>query len=120
MNPEFNTDYNLDFREFLSKFDFANGILIDPPYSPHQIKQCYDGWGLKLSQEDSRGFYQHVWDHIIRIQPDFVIQFGWHTNGRKGYYGIHEILINTHGGNHYDTLVSVHTRMNEQLGDDFV
>ena len=122
LNPEYNTDCKMDFREFMKIFEPGeiHGILLDPPYSPRQIKEHYDGMGMKMSQEDSHGFYQLAWKEILRFQPDYVIQFGWHTNGRKEYYKVVEILIVTHGGNHYDTLVSVHKKLNESLGDDFV
>ena len=122
LNPKFNTDYHLDFREFMQEFEpgSINGILLDPPYSPRQIKEHYDGMGLKMSQEDSHGFYQKAWHEIIRIQPEYVIQFGWMSNGRKEYYKVIEILLVSHGGNHYDTIVSVHKKLNESLGDDFV
>ena len=42
------------------------------------------------------------------------------SNGRKEYYKVIEILLVSHGGNHYDTIVSVHKKLNESLGDDFV
>ena len=116
LNPKYETDYNLDFRKFLSEIGLQNkieGILLDPPYSPRQIKEHYDGMGLKMSQEDSHGFYQLAWNEILRIQPEFVIQFGWMSNGRKDYYKVVEILLVSHGGNHYDTIVSVHKKLNE-------
>lgn len=31
----------------------ADLVLIDPPYSPRQIKECYDAIGLKMQQDDA-------------------------------------------------------------------
>src|SRR5712664_3233650 len=31
----------------------ADLILIDPPYSPRQVKECYDGIGRRMEQEDA-------------------------------------------------------------------
>ncbi len=122
LNPRFKTDFHMDFRVFLGCFEPRKvyGILLDPPYSPRQIKEHYDGMGLKMNQEDSYGFYHLAWNEIIKLQPKYVIQFGWMSNGRKDYYKVVEILLVSHGGNHYDTIVSVHKKLNESLGDDFV
>jgi len=121
LNPAYKTDFNLDFRKFLSKYhnEIIKGILLDPPYSPRQIKEHYVNAGFKLTYDDSHGLYQHAWELIIQIKPEYVIQFGWHSNGRKEYYKVIEILLVTHGGNHYDTIVSVHKRLNQSLEDTY-
>lgn len=108
LNPKFNTDYNLDFMDFFKLFNpgTINVILLDPPYSPTQIKQCYDGIGIKGSKIQG-GFYSRSWEEILRLQPELVIQFGWHTNGRKKYYDLVDFLDVPHGSQHNDTLVSV-------------
>lgn len=47
LNPERPTTYHMDALEFLKTFDdnSVDGVLYDPPYSPRQVKECYDGIG---------------------------------------------------------------------------
>jgi hypothetical protein len=112
LNPEFDTDYHLDFEIFLQKINIADIILIDPPFSPRQITECYRGFGLKATQKDTQGFYSRCWEQILRISPKLVIQFGWHSNGRKKNYDLIELLIVNHGSQHNDTLVTVWRKKN--------
>ena len=43
LDPQYNTDYNLDALDFLKLFyDISvDMVLYDPPYSPRQISECY-------------------------------------------------------------------------------
>jgi hypothetical protein len=110
LNPNTTARSHVDFRVFLSEFapNVLEGLLFDPPYSVRQIKECYDSFGLKMAMEESqKGFYHYLWKEAIRLKPQYIIQCGWHTNGRKEYYNIVEILMVVHGGSRYDTLVSV-------------
>ena len=42
LNPEYNTDYNLDALDFLKLFTTSSidGVLYDPPYSPRQVSEA--------------------------------------------------------------------------------
>ena len=53
LNPVYDTNYHLDALDFLKMFEdnSIDGVLYDPPYSPRQIKECYDNVGLKTSQK---------------------------------------------------------------------
>ena len=44
LNPKFDTDYHMDALDFLKSIDtaYADVVLYDPPYSPRQVKECYD------------------------------------------------------------------------------
>ena len=44
LNPKCSAAYHMDALEFLKLFDndSADGILYDPPYSPRQVRECYD------------------------------------------------------------------------------
>jgi hypothetical protein len=114
-----NATDHMDFRIFLNGFVGLKikGVILDPPYSPYQIKKHYDDFGLHFAQEDSRGFYSHTWDWVIKLRPDIVIQCGWTTVGRSDYYDVTELMVVCHSGNHHDTLVSVHRRSNFSLTD---
>lgn len=106
LNPKFSTHFNLDFIDYLKLFNKCYGMFIDPPYSPTQIKLCYDDIGLPGSRIEG-GFYSRTWKEALRIKPAIILQFGWNTNGQKKYYDMVELLIVNHGSMHNDTLVSV-------------
>ena len=92
-----------------------DGVLFDPPYSPRQVKECYDSIGLALSQKDTQQtFWAACKDEIARItKPDGkVICFGWNSQGigRSRGFVLQEVLLVPHGGNKNDTIVTVETK----------
>ena len=91
-----------------------DGVLFDPPYSPRQLKECYDNLGLVL--HDTKSSVWKSWkDEIARvIKPQGIcLSFGWSTNGlgRGRGFEIIEILLVAHGGNHNDTIVVVEKKL---------
>jgi hypothetical protein len=63
-------------------YDGRDGVLFDPPYSPRQLKECYDNLGLVL--HDTKSSVWKSWkDEIARvIKPNgLCLSFGWSTNG---------------------------------------
>ncbi|MED4579064.1 hypothetical protein P9480_09910 [Bacillus atrophaeus] len=54
LNPIYDTDYHMDALDFLKMFDdnSVDGVLFDPPYSPRQIKECYESVGLTTQGEN--------------------------------------------------------------------
>ena len=110
--------YKEDCLEYLSKYknESANVVLFDPPFSPRQLKECYDSLGMVL--HDTKSSVWASWkDEIARvIKPNGIcISFGWSSNGLGKCRGfkIIEILLIAHGGNHNDTIVVVEKK-NEQ------
>lgn len=111
-------DFKIDALDFLIPMgnSSVDGVLFDPPYSPRQLKECYDNRGEALHDTTSR-----VWrrwkDEIARvIKPGGkCISFGWSTNGLgKGRgFEIERILLVAHGNNHNDTLVTVERKVLE-------
>ena len=87
LNPKFNTNYNLEFKDFAyemkeleHKFDL---ILFDPPYSLRQLKDQYDGIGkeLKLWQTHNMwGEGKDVLADLVKV-GGYVISLGWTTAG---------------------------------------
>lgn len=70
LNPKFDTDYHLDAVEFLQLFEdeSVDGVLYDPPYSPRQIKECYEGAGQKCTTETTQAaFWSKQKSEIGRI-----------------------------------------------------
>ena len=127
---EFTNDLNQNnpATHHLDAFDFLkiypgplNGCLFDPPYSPRQIKECYESIGLKMTQKD--GQRSHSWSsekNIIKttIKPGgIVICCDWNSMGmgkNRGFEFI-EILLVSHGAGHNDTIVTVEKRINNNL-----
>ena len=57
LNRETDAEYHVDILDFLlmlkAKDVIADLVLFDPPYSPRQIKECYDSIGRKMGQLDA-------------------------------------------------------------------
>ena len=116
LNPKAPTDYHLLALDFFKGFSpgSVHGVLFDPPYSVRQIKECYEKYGLEVTQETTRSdWWTKHKKEIARISPEYVISFGWNSNGvgKKLGYQIEEILLVAHGGNHNDTIVVVEKRL---------
>ncbi|KQN96959.1 hypothetical protein [Paenibacillus sp. Leaf72] len=115
LNSEYDTNFHLDALEFLKLFDdnSVDGVLFDPPYSARQIKECYQGIGLKIKGKETTqsSFWSKLKIEIARIVKPRgkVICFGWNTQGigiTRGFE-MKKILMIAHGGNHNDTLCTI-------------
>ena len=120
LNPKFDTNYHLYALDFLKQINdnCADIVLYDPPYSPRQIKECYDGIGVTVTADDTKASWRakHL-DEIKRVlKPNGIcISFGWNTNGvgKKRGFEIIEILIVPHGGSKNDTLCTVERKVGD-------
>ncbi len=97
-----------------------DGGLFDPPYSLRQVKECYDGLGLKVSQTLTQcgHFSLHMTKLTRVIRPGGkLISFGWNSNGAGAKRGFRKdrILLVAHGGGHNDTIVTVETKIVNKL-----
>ncbi len=119
LNPDIDSDYNMEAVEFLQQFDeneIDGGVLFDPPYSPRQIKECYDSVGLDVTKETTQSsFWSKVKDEIDRVcsTDATVITCGWNSGGigkTRGFKKKHILLV-SHGGWHNDTIVTVETQI---------
>ena len=111
LNPNFNTDYNLEALDFLKMFEdnSIDCVLFDPPYSLRQVKECYNSIGIdNMTQHQSKHFYSDLKNEISRIikPKGLVLSFGWNTVGMGKVRGfkLEEIVLVCHGGNHNDTI----------------
>lgn len=114
LNPEACTEYHMDAVDFVKMLAdggvVADLLLLDPPYSPRQTKECYDSIGIKMKTEDAWGgeIKSRLHAHIDRmlLPGGWVLRFGWNTNGmgKKHGYTLEEILLVAHGGDHNDTI----------------
>ena len=109
LNPRTKADHHLDALEFLRRYegDYFDMVLFDPPYSPRQLKECYDDIGQSL--HDTKISVWSNWkNEVSRItEPGgIVLSFGWNTGGmgKSRGFEIVEILLVCHGSQHNDTI----------------
>lgn len=129
LNPETAAGAHMDSADFLESLASggvqADLVLFDPPYSPRQIKECYDGIGLKMQTEDA--WRTNGWTRErkaiagIVISGGFVISFGWHSNGMGRYAGFEpvEYLTVCHGWGHNDTICTVERKVESKQSQLF-
>lgn len=123
LNPSFDTDYHMDALDFmkLMQDNSADVVLYDPPYSLRQVKECYEGVGIKVTAEHTKSTWRarHL-DEIQRIlHPGGIcLCFGWNTNGvgKTRGFTMCEILIVAHGGSKNDTICTAEIKEPEVSG----
>jgi len=114
-NPELDTDYTEKAEAFFERFDDGEvdgGVLFDPPYSPRQVKEMYEGVGLEVHMDDVQStFYSRKREMIANICAvgATVVSFGWNSVGIGKTRGFdkREVLMVCHGGAHNDTICTV-------------
>jgi len=114
-NPDLETDYTEKAEEFLSRFndgEVDGGVIFDPPYSPRQVKEMYEGIGIEVEMDDVQStFYSRKRKEIARICDigATVLSFGWNSVGIGKTRGFEkrEVLMVCHGGAHNDTICTV-------------
>ena len=78
LNPDTRAVWHKEALDFLKMFDSVVGVLFDPPYSPRQIKESYEGVGVKVTKQHTQSsFYSKVKDQIALLPSKYVISFGW-------------------------------------------
>lgn len=111
----------MDAAEFLRMLK-AKGItadvgLFDPPYSPRQVQECYQGIGKVVTIEDTqmveiRREARNLLAELI--EPNgYVVSFGWNSAGigiGRGFEQV-ELLLVCHGGWHNDTICTVERKI---------
>lgn len=114
LNPETLAEFHLDAEDFLremarrgNSFDLA---LMDPPYSPRQISECYKAAGRTVGMVETQNavLYKRVRDALVGVlRPGaIVLSFGWNSAGMgKGRgFEIMELMLCCHGSAHNDTI----------------
>ena len=127
LNPHTTADYHMDVLDFLKmlcqKNVVADAAVFDPPYSPRQIKELYNGIGLPMGPREALRTSQwreerDLIHQLVRI-GGIYISFGWNSAGMgKGRgWRLEEILLVCHGSGHNDTIVVVERKMQTRLED---
>lgn len=124
LNPQTMAEYHMDAIEFMwmlkNKGVAADVVLVDPPYSPRQVKECYDSIGHKMEQSDAllgavRKRLKAAICGVLRPRGK-VLTFGWNSVGMGSGLGFDllEILLVCHGSDHNDTICIVEQWNREQ------
>lgn len=114
LNPDTAAEHHLDAVDFLDLMNLGGVVadlgIMDPPYSPRQISECYKQVGRKVGMKETQSacLYKAARDAMDPLIPvgGIVLHFGWNTVGmgrKRGYEQI-EILMVCHGGAHNDTI----------------
>jgi len=119
IDPQYNTDYNMDALDFLKIFsdNSVDFILYDPPFTPRQIAESYKKFKKTVNMETTQASYwaNHKRE-ISRISKlnSKVITFGWNSGGIGKKYGfeIKKILLVAHGSWHNDTICTLEHKTN--------
>jgi len=112
LDPTTAAESHLQAHEFLYELATdgvkADVVLLDPPYSPRQISECYKRCGLGVSGVDTQNarLYKRVKKAVRKLCKvgTYVLSFGWNSVGMGDGFEIVEILICCHGSAHNDTI----------------
>jgi hypothetical protein len=114
INPKTSAHKHMDAVDYLNELESkgcqASLVILDPPYSPRQISECYKELGLPVTMETTQNarFYKNIKDATDKIVKDggYVLNFGWNSSGmgKDRGYEIVEILLVAHGSAHNDTI----------------
>lgn len=117
INSKFAGTHNLDAIHFLKSLPAASidGVLFDPPFSPRQVKEAYQGFG---PCDTTRGFYSNRKREAARVlkMGGIAIVCGWNSLGLgiKNGMELEEVLLVNHGDQN-DTIVTVGRKVSCQL-----
>lgn len=122
INPGAPVEYHMDARAFVARFNSIDGFLLDPPYSPRQISECYKSIGLPCGMKETQNaaLYADVKNAAgPRIKPGGIaICCGWNSSGfgLKRGFDLVEVLLVCHGAAHNDTIVTVERKAVDLFG----
>jgi len=114
-------DYKIDATKFMSKikdesYEFA---VFDPPYSPRQLKECYNNKGEYDTKSSTWSKWKDLISRKLKI-GGIIISFGWSSQGmgKERGFEIVEILLVAHGGMHNDTICVVEEKVKSKLNSE--
>lgn len=109
----------IDSKDWLESIDdnSAELVLFDPPYTPRQLKECYNSMGVSL--HDTKLSVWKIWkNEIARItEPGgVVLSFGNNSMGigKKNGFQMGRVRLIPHGGNHYDTICTAERKIGDR------
>jgi hypothetical protein len=122
LNPATEAEHHMEARDFLEMLADhgvkADCLIIDPPYSPRQITECYALVGRSATMQDTQSsFYTRIRASAKRLckRGTIVLSFGWNSTGMGAGFVQREILLVAHGGAHNDTICLAEEMTQEQV-----
>lgn len=98
---------------------WADGVILDPPYSPRQISECYEAIGRTATTKDTQNarLYKQAVERLsIVLKPGGVaVRCGWNSAGFGKDFQLTHVLMVCHGGAHNDTIVTVEKKVQGSL-----
>jgi len=135
LDDKFETNYNLEFKDFAKKMveleHRFNIVFFDPPYSLRQLKDCYDGIGKNLDLWQSQNMWKEGKDllsHQVKL-GGYVISLGWTSSGFGKKRGFKKVAVHVfeQAGmeDRYDVILTVEQKVQSTLenfdpGPDFI
>ena len=126
LNPDTAAQHHMKAEDFLAMLVSdgvqADAVILDPPYSPRQISECYQAAGLKATMKDTQNgrFMREVRNLVSKlVKPGGkVLSFGWNSvgQGKARGFEIEEILLVCHGGVHNDTICVAERKTKKNKG----
>lgn len=122
LDPRVEAKYCEDALDFLKRWETetVHGVILDPPYSLRQLKECYNSIGIeKLTQKESQlfggGFIYR--DEIFRVLKNrgILLRFGWDSNAISKHFEVFHVLLVNHGGGHHDTICTAQRKIQGNL-----
>lgn len=124
LNPNTEAEHHMDAEAFLVmlasrgvKCDLA---ILDPPYSPRQISECYKEAGVNVGMKETQNaaLYSRVKSALMNVLSEdaVVLSFGWNSAGMglKHGFEIEEVLLCCHGAAHNDTICLAERRKSDR------
>jgi len=121
LNPNTQAEHHMDAEEFLGTLA-ASGVLcdlaiLDMPYSPRQISECYKEAGLTVGMKETQNaaLYARVKSALMSCLTSdaIVLSFGWNSAGMGKKHGFEqiELMLCCHGAAHNDTICLAERRL---------
>ena len=120
LNPDTTAQYHMKADDFLTMLIDegiqADAVLIDPPYSPRQVKECYESIGLDVTGRDTQtSRTMSVVNKLVAkvLRPGGIaISFGWSSTGVGMTNGMakREVHLIPHGSTLRDTIITVEVK----------
>jgi len=120
LNPETDADFHMRADAFLKMLIDdgvkADAVLIDPPYSPRQVKECYESIGLDVTSHDTQT--SRTMSQLNKLVAEVLkvggkaISFGWSSTGVGMTNGMTKEAVHLipHGSALRDTIITVETK----------
>lgn len=127
LDPDTAAEYHLEAEAFaallLAQGVKASAAIVDPPYSPRQMSECYKKVGMEVGMRGTQnaGLYSRIRDALMPIltADALVLSFGWNSAGMgkgRGFELIEQLNV-CHGGAHNDTLCIAERRVENPQAD---